>query len=155
MPPNGFGWVFAEWKRTGQRGRMPNSLQLFLRIFVVKKTRISDLVTKIGIIFVGRDSLGLRATANSSNLSYGSLIVKIKTLPMADAAAARPPVLYLALCIVRYGRTFASKVCTRRFRKRATSTHLYWKIKYELHFDIKMIFSLIYIDHRFDRSPFL
>ena len=47
-----------------------------------------------------RDPLGLRAMANSPNLSYGSLIVKIKTLPMADAAAARPPVLYLALCVV-------------------------------------------------------
>ena len=66
----------------------------------MKKIRISDLVTKIGIIFVVRDPLGLRATANSLNLSCGSLIVKIKTLPMADAAAARPPVLYLALCII-------------------------------------------------------
>ena len=66
----------------------------------MKKTRISDLVTKIGIIFVVRDPFGLRAMANSPDLSCGSLIVKIKTLPMADAAAARPPVLYLALCVV-------------------------------------------------------
>ena len=43
---NRFGWWFAEWKRNGQRGRMPNSSQPFRRIFVVKKIRISDLVTK-------------------------------------------------------------------------------------------------------------
>ena len=29
---NGFGWWFAEWKRHGQRGRMPNSPQPFRRI---------------------------------------------------------------------------------------------------------------------------
>ena len=79
---------------------MPNDPQPFQRIFIVKKNRISDLVTKIGIIFVVRDPFGLRATANSPDLSCGSLIVKIKTLPMADLRAARPSVLYLALCIV-------------------------------------------------------
>ena len=152
----------------------------------MKKTRISDLVTKIGIIFVERDPFGLRATVNSPDLSCGSLIVKTKTLPMASAVAARPSVLYLALCVVlvehepnlviapwrnwglnkqnfdfRYTscstrRTFASKVCTRRFRMEATSTHLYWKIKYEPHFDMKndLLFDINY-DLHFDRSPFL
>ena len=37
---NGFGWVFAGWKRNGQRGRTPNDPQPFRRIFVVKKIRM-------------------------------------------------------------------------------------------------------------------
>ena len=91
----------------------------------MKKTRISDLVTKIGIIFVVRDPLGLRATANSPDLSYGSLIVKIKTLPMASAVAARPPVLYLALCIIPTDEPLLQRYAHAAFvRKRPVLTFI-------------------------------
>ena len=32
IPPTGLAYVFAEWKRTGQRGRIPNDPQPFRRI---------------------------------------------------------------------------------------------------------------------------
>ena len=152
---NRFGWWFAEWKRIGQRGNDAESLQPFRRFFVVKKIRMFDLVAKIGIIFVMRDSFGLRATANSPDLSYGSLIVKQRP---CQWLTWEPQDLRFCIwhCALSIWQAFASKVCTRRFRKKATSTHPYWKIKYEPHFDMKndLLFDINY-DHRFDRSPFL
>ena len=155
MPPTGLADDSQRGNATDSVATMPKVCNFFYGFSLWRKPGYLTSWRNL-TIFVVRDPLGLRATANSPDLSCGSLIVKIKTLPMASAVAARPPVLYLALCIVRYGRTFASKVCTRRFRKRATSTHLYWKIKYEPHFDMKndLLFDINY-DLHFDRSPFL
>lgn len=94
-------------------------------------------------IFVVRDPFGLRATANSLDLSCGSLIVKIKTLPMADAAAARPSVLYLALCIIPTDEPLLQRYAHAAFVWKRPVLTFIGKLNMNLILIWKMIFSLI------------